>query len=317
MNQFAAIAVEINALNKIYFTRAGPPVKAIDNLTLSIPGGQVFGILGASSAGKTTLVKIMGGMVIPTSGEVRLNGYNLRQEYNLAVQQVGVALEGTQEVNSHLSVWENLKRVGRVKGCSEEMLKQHAKQLLHKLDLSNAWHSPMHELSRGQRRKVAFMSALLADPPITVFDEPLSGFDAKATETVKIWLKRLAHEQGKTVVLTSRHPDVAQELCDQVAIIHKGQLAVVLSTSELLKSAQPVFQIKVKGHLAHHWREWFDNLDMIHTDGGETIITGPVVDQAALHGLIIRIRDLGLPLFSVTQVEPSLKEMLAQVTAGQ
>lgn len=305
------MAVEIKSLSKIYHTRAGPPVKTIDDLSLSIPYRQVFGILGASGAGKTTFIKIIGGVIIPTAGEVRLAGHDLKREYQLALQSVGIVPEGTQEINLQQSVWENLSRAGQLKNCSQEKLSQHADQLLRKLNLDSERHCLVSQLSRGQQRKVAFACALAPDPPIVAFDEPLAGLDGRTGLTVKNWLRELAHEQGKAVVLATRHPSIAQELCDYIAVMDKGQLVSSLPATEFLKLPQKIFQIKVKGYLdSRRWQDWFDNLTLTHTEHGETIISGPVVDQAALHGLIARIRNLGIPLLSITPAEPTLGELL-------
>lgn len=314
-NKFAGI--EINALSKIYQPRSGGPVRAIDNLTLSIPGGQLFGILGGSGAGKSTLIKIIGGMTIPTSGSVRLNGYDLSQDYTDAIRQVGIVMEGTQEINQNLSIWENLMQYGRVRGCEVEKLQENAEALLRKLNLWQERDNDVHDLSRGQQRKIVFACPLIADPPILALDEPLSGLDEQAAQKVKAWLSMLAHDQGKTVVLATRHPNIAQTLCDYVAIIAQGQLITSQPVADLLKTSQQIFQIKVKGHLGSQWRDWFDNLAMDQTDEGETIISGPIVDQAALHGLIAKVRDLGLPLLSIVKTEPTLEEAFGHLTSGK
>ncbi len=113
------------------------------------------------------------------------------------------------------------------------------------------------------------------------------------------------------MIIATRQPELIEEVGDEVAILNQGRLLTQQPVAQLLRAPQAtVFEIKFKGHLPTHWRDWFDNLSMTQTEAGETILAGPVRDQAALYGILIKIRDLALPLLSVTQTGPSLANVL-------
>ena len=153
--------------------------------------------------------------------------------------------------------------------------------------------------------------ALLADPPIVVFDEPTLELDERSARAVQQWIANLAHERGKTVLLTTSQPDVASATCDRVVLLRQGRLVADMPVAELrtmLRGNQ--YQIRVKGQLGSQWSEWFDGLTVLPAGGDETILRGTIVDQAALHGLIGKIRDLAVPLLAVSREELSLDDVL-------
>src|SRR5213080_1273107 len=111
------VAIEIESLSKTYYKRNKPATKAVDNLNLSVPKGKVFGFLGANGAGKTTTIKMICGLVIPSTGCIRVNGYDVTREHSAAMRHIGAVLEGTRNVYWRLSAWENLMYFGRLRGC--------------------------------------------------------------------------------------------------------------------------------------------------------------------------------------------------------
>jgi ABC-type multidrug transport system ATPase subunit len=159
---------------------------------------------------------------------------------------------------------------------------------------------------------LAIASALVSDPAILLLDEPTLGLDEHSAKLTLNWIERLARGDGRTIVLASRHVENLREHCDRVVLLHAGRLALD-QPATILRGLGPedVYQITVKGHLDDEWADWFEGLQIQPTDAGETILTGPVVDQTALHGILIKVRDLGLPLLSLTRVEPGLGEVLS------
>jgi ABC-type multidrug transport system ATPase subunit len=311
MNQINAPALELNALTKLYHNGNGSTFKAIDNLSLTIPQGRVFGLLGNEGAGKTTLVDLMSGRVEPTAGTISMFGHILTPGNKALTDQIGLVMAGVETINRRLSIWENFARRAQPGTWPEEKLKQRLERLMSALNLWGFPDCPVHQLSPSQQRLVTFVCAMQADPPLVVFDEPLAGLDRSTASEVKYWLSNLAHSQGKTVIVATRQPELIEEIGDEVALISQGRLLGQQPVAHLLRVPQAtVFEIKFKGHLATHWRDWFGNLSMTQTETGETILAGPVKDQAALYGVLIKIRDLALPLLSVTQTGPSLANVM-------
>ncbi len=311
MNHTDVPAFELKTLTKIYHNADGSALEAIADLSLAIPRGQVFGLLGSEGAGKTTLVEIMSGLVEPTSGTITLNGCLLLPGAKILAHQVGWVLAGVQTINRRLSIWANVARQAQAKTWPESRLKQRIQALLAELDLPELPDCPVNRLRLPQQRLVTFVCALLADPPIMIFDEPLAGLDTATAQLVKNWLARQAHVLGKTVIIATRQPELIEELGGEVAILNRGRLVTHQPVAQLLRLPQAtVYQIRFKGYLPHHWSSWFDNLTLTHLEKGVTMLSGPLRDQAALYGVLTKIRDLALPLLSVAKTEPGLANVM-------
>jgi ABC-2 type transport system ATP-binding protein len=306
-------AIQIDALSKTYRQKDGTPIQAVRNLSLSVPVGQVFGFLGPNGAGKTTTIKMICCLVKPTSGNVRVNGHDVWRRRSAAIRQIGAVLEGTRNVHWPLSAWDNLIYFGHLKGLWGKELATRAEQLLRELELWDRRKDLVRTYSRGMQQKVAIACALIADPPIVLLDEPTLGLDVRAARTVEELVGRLAREQGKTVVLTTHQLDMAQKLCDRVAIISKGRIIANQPVEELLDLfSEEYYQIKVKGHLPAEITSRFDGLT-VEEENGNTILSGPIADQNALHDILGRLHDLALPLLSASRAEPDLEEIFVRM----
>jgi ABC-2 type transport system ATP-binding protein len=308
-----SFAIEIESLCKTYHQRHADPVVAVDNLNLSIPAGQVMGFLGPNGAGKTTTIKMMCGLVLPDSGTVRLNGYDVLRERSNAMRQIGAVLEGTRNVYWRLTAWANLIYFGRLKGRHGNELKEHAEDLLHALELWDRRDDPVGEFSRGMQQKVAIACALIADPPIVLLDEPTLGLDVQAARTVKMWVRQLSQEQGKTVVLTTHQLDLAQELCDQVSIIHQGRLIADRSLDDLLAvHRQDSYEIRIEGHLSDPIPAWAGDL-LVQPEHDHTVLSGGITGQRQLYSLLTTLRDHDITLIGVSRIEPSLEDIFVRL----
>ncbi len=307
------LAFELTRLSKVYHRGKGTEVRAVDDLSLSVPVGQVVGLLGPNGAGKTTTIKMMCGLVTPTGGRVHLNGYDIARERPMAVRQVGAVLEGARNVYWSLSAWQNLLYFGRLKGLSRKLIVPRAESLLRSLDLWERRHQAVGGFSRGMQQKVAIAAALITDPPILLLDEPTIGLDVQTARTVKDWIARLAHEEGKTIVLTTHQLALAQELGDRIAIIHQGHLLTDLPVRELLaRFRQDTYEIRLGGSLTPSAASWLDGFSITSQDG-ESSIRGPISDQEKLYDLLTQVHAQHLPLIAVEPVEPNLEEVFVQV----
>jgi ABC-2 type transport system ATP-binding protein len=306
-------AFELTGLSKVYHRGKGTVVRAVDDLSLSVPVGQVIGLLGPNGAGKTTTIKMMCGLVTPTSGRVQLHGYDVAKERPMAVRQVGAVLEGARNVYWSLSAWQNLLYFGRLKGLSRKVIAPRAESLLRSLDLWERRHQAVGGFSRGMQQKVAIAAALITDPPILLLDEPTIGLDVQTARTVKDWIARLAHEEGKTIVLTTHQLALAQELCDRIAIIHQGRLLTDLPVRELLaRFRQETYEIRLGSPLDSSAASWLDGFSVTSEDG-ESLIRGPISDQEKLYDLLTQVHTQHLPLIAVEPVEPNLEEVFVQI----
>lgn len=308
-----AAAIEIEELRKVYSKRNGPEVVAVDNLNLSIPAGQIFGFLGSNGAGKTTTIKMACGLVLPSSGAIALNGYDVQRRRGQAMRQIGAVLEGTRNVYWRLTAWQNLLYFGRIKGVSGRALKERAERLLTELELWERRNDPVRDFSRGMQQKVAIACALVADPPIVLLDEPTLGLDVQAGRTVKRWVEQLARQEGKTVVLTTHQMDLAESLCDRVAIMSQGRLVTNRPTSELLGLfRQEGYELRLRGRVEPAIAERFAGFTA-REENGHTILAGTITAHDQLYRLIEMAEMQGLELLGVAQAEPNLEEIFVEL----
>ena len=314
-------AIRLVNLSKTYGKRGQAPIQAVSDLSLSVPPGQVIGFLGPNGAGKTTTIKMMCGLVEPTTGQIQLNGVDVASRRSSAMQQIGAVLEGTRNIYWRLTALQNLIYFGRLKGCWGKALRRHAEHLLRELDLWERRNDPVKEFSRGMQQKVAIACALIADPPIVLLDEPTLGLDVHAARTVKAWVKELYSTHGKTVVLTTHQLDMAEELCQRVVIIRQGSLVADQPTGELLDLfRKEYYEIRLDGHLTPSSRPnncpWLEAWSIAY-ENGYTLLTGAVEETAALYPLLATLDQIGLPLLSVNRAEPNLEEIFIQLTQHQ
>ena len=300
-------AIQIAELSKSFPRKGHPPTVAVDRLSFTIPEGQIFGILGPNGAGKTTTIKMICGLIHPDNGEVQIGPYDLQTQRRQAMSLIGAVLEGTRNIYWRLSAWENLMYFARLKGVLARHAAARAKMLLGELGLWDRRKEAVRTFSRGMQQKVAIACALVADPQVVLLDEPTLGLDVQAARTVRKWVAELSHEQGKTVILTTHQLPMAQDLCDQIAIMREGKLLANEPTQKLLTLFdEEVYNIRLEGKLPEQAVSDLPGFSADYLDG-QTVLTGPVRQGQDLYALLDRIRLAGLPLVSVTRERADLE----------
>jgi ABC-2 type transport system ATP-binding protein len=305
-------AIELAGLTKRY-RRGKGWLTAVDDVTLAVPAGQVIGLLGPNGAGKTTTIKMTCGLIVPTAGTIRINGYGVARQRADAVRQIGAVLEGSRNVYWPLTAWQNLMYFGRLKGVRTAEIKPRAERLLTDLDLWDRRDETVGSYSRGMQQKVAIAAALITDPPIILLDEPAIGLDVEAARTVKDWIAHLAADEGKTIVLTTHQLAIVQELAGRIAVIREGMIIADLPTRELLsRFAEDRFEVRVAG-LLNGFAGALPAGARAEADAGTTRITLRDADQGRLHHLLDDLRAKDIPLLSVTQAQPDLEEIFLRL----
>jgi ABC-2 type transport system ATP-binding protein len=207
-------------------------VKAVDDLSLEVPAGIVFGFLGPNGAGKTTTIHLLLGLLEPTAGQASVLGFDIRTHADAIRARTGSLLEfaGLYE---RMSAEDNLDLYGRIYGMAAPARKARIQELLTHLDLWERRRDPVGTWSRGMKQKLAVARALLHDPPLIFLDEPTAGFDPVAAAALRDDLARLVAHEGVTVFLNTHNLTEAQSLCAQVGVIRQGKLITVGSPDEL------------------------------------------------------------------------------------
>lgn len=223
-------AIEVRELTKTYTVKNGPPKQALKGVDLDIPAGSIFGLLGPNGAGKSTFINILAGLVIKSSGTVRIWGFD--QDINPRQSRAAIGVV-PQELNldafftpaQALEVQAGLYGVARAERRTEEILER--------VGLADKANSYSRTLSGGMRRRLLVAKALVHAPPVLVLDEPTAGVDIELRQMLWDYVREL-NETGTTVILTTHYLEEAEAMCDRIAIVNHGEVVACDDTSALL-----------------------------------------------------------------------------------
>jgi ABC-2 type transport system ATP-binding protein len=223
-NPTAAIATE-------NLTRRFGDLIAVQDVNLHVAPGQFFGFLGPNGAGKSTTIKMLTGLLAPTSGRIEILGLDFERQVVDVKRQIGVVPEGLA-LFGRLTGAEYLTFVGRMYGLDRDTCARRATELLEFMQLADQPRKLVTDYSHGMQKKLALAAAVIHGPKILFLDEPFEGVDAIAAGTLKSMLQRMI-TRGATIFLTSHVLEIVERLCSHVAIIHRGQLVAQGSLEEL------------------------------------------------------------------------------------
>jgi ABC-2 type transport system ATP-binding protein len=219
-------ALKIDHLSKNY-----QAVKALDDLSLQVQKGELFGLLGPNGAGKTTAINILCGLLKPTSGIATVCGHDVQKEPTKIRDIIGVCTQETA-VYPYLSGVENIELFGNLYTMDKAILASRCTMLLDKMGLTEDAKRKASKYSGGMKRRLSVILALIHDPEIAFLDEPTVAMDPQSRHAVWDFLKELKR-QGKTIILTTHYMEEAAVLCDRVGIIDHGRLIALGSPKEL------------------------------------------------------------------------------------
>ena len=223
--------LEIRNVSKRYRT-----IPAVEQVSFTLHAGEVLGYLGPNGSGKSTTVKMVTGMIEPSDGIILFHGRNIHDDLSGYRSRLGYVPEEAQ-VYTHLSGLEYLQLVGRLRGMQEAQIERKAREMLRLFSLEAAQYSPISEYSKGMKQRVLLSAALLHDPELLIFDEPLSGLDAVTARLFKDLLILLARE-GKAILYISHVLEVVERVCARVIILAKGRIVADGTPADLTRMAQ-------------------------------------------------------------------------------
>ncbi len=219
------------AIDTTALTRRFGDFEAVKDVNLHVDAGQFFGFLGPNGAGKSTTIKMLTGLLAPTSGSIRILGEDLQANSAEIKRQIGVVPEG-MALFGRLTAEEYLRFVGRMYGLDRATAVQRTEELLEFMQLADENKKLITDFSHGMQKKLALAAAVIHGPKVLFLDEPFEGVDAVAAGTLKSMLLRMI-ARGATVFLTSHVLEIVERLCTDVAIIHRGKLVAQGSIAEL------------------------------------------------------------------------------------
>ncbi|MCG0239861.1 MAG: ABC transporter ATP-binding protein [Firmicutes bacterium] len=300
--------------------------------------GEILGFLGPNGAGKTTTIKMILGLVWPDRGRITVEGIDAGRQRAEVLRRVGAVLEGNRNVYWDLTVYENLRYWGTLKQVPPAVLRTRAEELIEFFDLGEKRNTLVKQLSRGMQQKVAIACALIHDPSVILLDEPTLGLDVAAARMVKERVLELARVQGRTVILTTHQLDVAQELCDRVAIMSRGRLQALDATENLIALfSRQEYDFRVEGPVPLAELSRYGRVQALAEENGAGAATGPAAQTAAgsppeagvvrfrillpdadaLYEVMETLRRAGVRILAMAKREPGLEEIFLQVVGGQ
>lgn len=214
-------------------SRNGKSIRAVDDVSLTVRRGEIYGLLGANGSGKSTLIRLFSTLLEADSGDVRVFGHDVHRE-EMAVKRLINRVSVEASFFKKLSAMENLVYAGRLYGVDAKESRATASTILRRLGISSArFDEPLEKLSRGMQQKVSIARAFLSTPMLLLLDEPTTGLDIRSKREVQTFVRDLRDEHDASILLTTHDLDEAERLADRIGIIHGGRLVAEGTRDEL------------------------------------------------------------------------------------
>jgi len=299
--------------------KAAGDLIALDNVSLEIREGELFGLLGPNGAGKTTLIKILTTLLAPTSGSAWVDGKDVVKDARALRPLINMVSGGESCGYGVLNVRENLWLFTQIYGVSNADAKKRIDQMLQIVDLADKASTRVSHLSTGQRQKMNFCRGFITDAKILFLDEPTLGLDVNAARSIRKFVREwLAERAGRTLLLTTHYMMEADELCDRLAIIDKGKVLACDTPANLKRRIQqhPLFEIGVTPGANGPMQ--LDTIPGVHQ---ATETAGPtaidlklsLAEDSVIGAVVQRIVESGSRILSLKKVEPTLEAVFIEL----
>lgn len=291
---------------------------ALDKLNLKINAGSCVGFLGPNGAGKSTTIKIITGLLKPSSGQAYINGFEISKDLRSALFNVGAIVE-TPEFSSYFTPQETLTYFGKLRGMSGQNLYERIKYVLQIVNLQDWTHKKIGKFSKGMKQRVAIASTLLHDPSLIIFDEPTSGLDPRGMIEIRQVIKSLKKE-GKTIFMSTHLLRETQQICDMVALLDKGKLLLYDKVKAISKiSNKSKILIEVLEHISSSQLSLVEKISDVKSvtlqDSSNLIVEfGGGFDQRA--ELLKNIQNCGLNIITFKALDSDLESLYMELVSN-
>jgi ABC-2 type transport system ATP-binding protein len=284
---------------------------ALDGVSISVPEQSIYGLLGPNGAGKTTLIRIINQITGPDSGELYLNGRKLLPE---DVQLIGYLPE-ERGLYKKMKVGEQSLYFAQLKGLTKTEAMRRLKYWFKKLDIIDWWGKKIEELSKGMAQKVQFVTTVLHEPKLLIFDEPFTGFDPVNTNIIKNEILFL-RERGATIIFSTHNMESVEELCDNITLIDKGKTILEGSVSEIRSQwAANEYDLVLEGDVTIEGNGHYNVLNRLQEDN-RSIIRLKTTSNITTNDILSTVMRSG-NLVSFNPALPSMNEIFIRVVEAR
>ena len=292
----------------------------LHDISFEAYAGEVFGLLGPNGAGKTTTIKIAVGMLMLDEGTIHIGGHDLRHEYEAAIASLGGIVENP-EFYKYMSGWDNLLQYARIR--RNKINEDRIREVVSLVGLGNRIHDKVGKYSLGMRQRLGVAQAILGDPKVLILDEPTNGLDPAGIKELRDIFKKLAHEFGCAMIVSSHLMSEMEMMCDRVGVIVNGCLQCVSTTAELLSATAADkcdFILRTSDAAAARAAlDFLDETDRKLTEDGNLELVLPKEGADAMIARVNRaVISAGIELYTVSPKENKrLEDVFIQMTGSE
>lgn len=292
---------------------------ALDQVSLEVRPGELFGLLGPNGAGKTTLIKILTTLLAPSAGTARVDGLDVVADADAIRPRINMVSGGESSGYGILNVRENLWLFARIYGVPTAVAQERIDKMLGIVGLADKATSRISHLSTGQRQKMNFCRGFITDPKILFLDEPTLGLDVTSARAIRLFVKEwIAEKPGRTLLLTTHYMAEADELCDRLAIIDKGKVLACDTPANLKRQVQeyPIYELTLAPG-ANGWSE-VGKLPGVHSSTATSTPTTVELkvslhDEPAIGAVVQSLVAAGGQILTMKKVEPTLEDVFIEL----
>ncbi len=300
-------ALEISKVTKTFGKKT-----AVDQVSFDLYPGEVFGFLGPNGAGKTTIIKMVMGFFRPDEGTIIINGFNRKTHYEEAMSSIGGIVENP-EMYETLSARLNLKMYARLhKGVTAERIDE----VLELVGLTDRANDPVKKYSLGMKQRIGLAQALLHRPKVLILDEPTNGLDPAGIHLLRDILKKLAHEEGVAVMVSSHLLNEMQLMCDRIGIINHGKLLKICSIEDLMNQAKSASSYRIKTSDPEKARDILSEKYPNRISNVNTATLDIDIEEDQINECVRTLVSSGSDILGVQKLESSLEEAFLEITGG-
>lgn len=280
--------------------------RALDNVSIEIEDGSIFGLLGPNGAGKTSLIRIINQITAPDQGEIFLNGEKLNPSH---ISMIGYLPE-ERGLYKKMEIGEQMLYLAQLKGLSKSDATLKIKHWFEKMEIESWWHKKVEDLSKGMQQKVQFIATVVHDPKLIILDEPFSGFDPVNVQLITDEILNL-NKNGATIIFSTHRMESVEQLCDSIALIHQSKKILDGKVKDIKNQYRNnTYRISFSGKLEHQENQFF-NINNEKVDDGITHLTIQINAGHSVNDLLQYLMPQ-VQISELMEIIPSMNDIFIQ-----